>query len=131
MFFLKTAVSAACLTLFMGTASLAQGGNPMSGERVDAQGMPTTLSTAAEQAQTSEINNQVRAKNAAADATAVTDNAKYQKQQSAYQRQLQQNQAQQLDYLDSTAKYNTLRDVTPQSVPLTTVAYGPISMKSG
>jgi hypothetical protein len=107
---LKTAVSAAALTLLMGTACLAQGGDPTPGERVDAQGMPTTRSTPAEQAQTSEINNQMGVKNAAGDATAATDNAQYQAQQKQYQDQLQQNQAQQRDYQDRTATYNTLRE---------------------
>jgi hypothetical protein len=110
MIFLKTAVSAAALTLLVGTASFAQGGDPMPGERVDAQGMPTTRSTPAEQAQTSEINNQMGAKNSAADTKAATDNVQYQEQQKQYQGQLQQNQAQQQDYQDRTAAYNGLRD---------------------
>jgi hypothetical protein len=110
MIFLKTAVSAAALTLLVNTASFAQGGDPVPGERVDAQGMPTTRSTPAEQAQTSEINNQVGATNAAADTKAATDNAQYQAQQKQYQGQLQQNQAQQQDYQDRTAAYNRLRD---------------------
>lgn len=110
MIFLKTAVSAAALTLLVNTASFAQGGDPVPGERVDAQGMPTTRSTPAEQAQTSEINNQVGATNAAADTKAATDNAQYQAQQKQYQGQLQQNQAQEQDYQDRTAAYNRLRD---------------------
>jgi hypothetical protein len=102
--------------MFIGTASFAQGGGPVPGERVDAQGMPTTRSTPAEQAQTSEINNQVGAKNAAVDAKAAADSAQYQAQQQQYQGQLQQNQvalqqnkAQQQDYQDRTAAYNSLQ----------------------
>jgi hypothetical protein len=116
MLFLKTALSATAIAMFIGTASFAQGGNPVPGERVDAQGMPTTRSTPAEQAQTSEINNQVGAKNAAVDAKADADSAQYQAQQQQYQGQLQQNQtalqqnkAQQQDYQDRTAAYNSLQ----------------------
>jgi hypothetical protein len=116
MLFLKTALSATAIAMFIGTASFAQGGNPVPGERVDAQGMPTTRSTPAEQAQTSEINNQVGAKNAAVDAKAAADSAQYQAQQQQYQGQLQQNQAalrqnqsQQQDYQDRTAAYNSLQ----------------------
>jgi hypothetical protein len=104
------------MTLLMGTVSFAQGGGPVPGERVDANGMPTTRSTPAEQAQTVEINKQVGAQNAAADAKAATndaksatDNAQYQAQQQQYQGQLKQNQAQQQDYQDRTAIYNGLQ----------------------
>jgi hypothetical protein len=104
------------MTLLMGTVSFAQGGGPVPGERVDANGMPTTRSTPAEQAQTGEINKQVGAQNAAADTKAATndaksaaDNAQYQAQQQQYQGQLQQNQAQQADYQDRTAIYNGLQ----------------------
>ena len=116
MMFLKSALSTTAIVLFIGTASFAQGGNPMPGERVDANGMPTTRSTPAEQAQTVEINKQVGAQNAAADekaaandAKAAADNAHYQAQQQQYQGQLQQNQAQQRDYQDRTAAYNSLQ----------------------
>jgi hypothetical protein len=112
----KSALSAAAMTLLMGSMSFAQGGGPVPGERVDANGMPTTRSTPAEQAQTVELNQQVGAQNAAADAKAAGDNAKaaadnaqFQAQQQQYQGQLQQNQAQQLDYQDRTAIYNSLR----------------------
>ncbi len=110
MMFLRTAVSAAAVTLLMGTASFAQGGDPMPGERVDAQGMPTTRSTPAEQAQTSEINNQVGAKNAAVDARSAADRALYQEQQKQYQGQLRQNQVEQQDYQDRSAAYDGLRN---------------------
>src|ERR1700712_254232 len=105
MMFLKAAFSATAIALFIGTASFAQGGDPRPGERVDANGMPTTRSTPAEQAETAAINNQVGANNAAADAKAAADNTafqgqqqQYQAQQQQYQGQLQQNQAQQQDY---------------------------------
>jgi len=116
MIYAKSALSAAAMTLLMGTVSFAQGGAPVPGERVDAQGMPTTRSTPAEQAQTAEINNQVGAENAAVDAKAAADNTRYQAQQQQYQGQLQQNQAQQLenqkqqqDYQDRTAVYDRLQ----------------------
>jgi len=112
----KSALSAAAMTLLMGTVSFAQGGSPVPGERVDANGMPTTRSTPAEQAETAEINKQVGVQNAAADAKAASDNAKadadnaqFQAQQQQYQGQLQQNQAQQQDYQDRTAIYNSLQ----------------------
>jgi hypothetical protein len=112
----KSALSAAAMTLLMGTVSLAQGGGPVPGERVDANGMPTTRSTPAEQAETAQINEQVGAQNAAADAKATSDtakaaaeNAQFQAQQQQYQGQLQQNQAQQQDYQDRTAIYNRLQ----------------------
>ena len=119
----KSALSVAAMTLLMGTVSFAQGGGPVPGERVDANGMPTTRSTPAEQAQTVEINKQVGAENAAADAKAAAgdakaavDNAQYQAQQQQYQDQLQQNQAlllanhtQQQDYQDRTALYDRLQ----------------------
>jgi len=113
----KSALSVAAMTLLMGTVSFAQGGGPVPGERVDANGMPTTRSTPAEQAQTVEINKQVGVENAAADAKAAAgdakaavDNAQYQAQQQQYQGQLQQSQAQQKDYQDRTAAYNGLQN---------------------
>ncbi len=109
MIYIKSALSTAAMTLLMGTVSFAQGGNPVPGERVDANGMPTSLSTPAEQAQTVEINKQVGAENAAVDAKAAADNAQYQAQQQQYQGQLQQNQSQQQDYQDRTAAYNSLQ----------------------
>ena len=61
MIYAKSAFSAAAMTLLMGSASFAQGAGPIAGERVDVQGMPTTHSTPAEQAETARINNQVGA----------------------------------------------------------------------
>jgi hypothetical protein len=109
MMFLKTALSGAAIAMFIGTASFAQGGNPVPGERVDAAGMPTTRSTPAEQAETAQINNQVGVSNAAVDAKAATGDAQYQAQQQQYQDQLKQNQAQQQDYQDRTAAYASLQ----------------------
>ncbi len=109
MIFLKTVLLATAIAAFVAGASFAQGGNPVPGERTDANGMPTTLSTPAEKAQTIEINKQVGADNAAVDAKTATDNAQYQEQQRQYQGQLQQNQAQQRDYQDRTAAYNSLQ----------------------
>jgi hypothetical protein len=121
MMFLKTALSATAIAMFIGTASFAQGSNPAAGERVDANGMPTTHSTPAEQAETAKINNDVAAgaatEDAKADVKAAADNAgyqaqqqQYQAQQQQYQGQLQQNQAQQQDYKDRTMAYNILRE---------------------
>lgn len=104
MLFLKTALSAGAIAMSIGSASFAQG------ERVDANGMPTTRSTPTEQAETAKINNEVGAANAAADTKAASDNSQYQAQQKQYQGQLQQNQAQQQDYRDRTAAYNGLRE---------------------
>jgi len=82
-------------------------------ERVDANGMPTTHSTPAEQAETARINNQIgvttKAPDAAAAAQADANNAQYQAQQQQYQNQLQQNQAAQQEYQDRTAAYQSLR----------------------
>ena len=117
MVFLKTALSATAIAMFIGTASFAQGGNPMPGEQVDANGMPTTRSTPAEQAETATINRQVGVSNAAVDAKGAADNAasqgqqqQYQAQQQQYQGQLQENQAQQQEYKDRTLTYNILRE---------------------
>ncbi len=101
--FLAAASGLAISTFLIASPVLAQG------ERTDANGMPTTHSTPAEQAQTAEINNQVKASNAAADSQAAAGNATYQAQQQQYQNQLQQNQAQRQDYQDRTAAYQNLR----------------------
>ena len=87
-----------------------------SGDRVDANGMPTTHSTPEEQAQTANLNAQVTQSNAEISAQDNNNKAKYQIQQQQYQEQLQQNQAQQQDYQDqkaayeeSTTRYESLR----------------------
>jgi type II secretory pathway pseudopilin PulG len=77
---------------------------------MDANGMPTDHSTPAEQAETAQINNQVKANNAAADQQADANAATYQAQQQQYQTQLQQNQVQQQEYQDRTAAYQGLRE---------------------
>lgn len=105
------ATSGLALSVFLiASPAFAQGSYPTpSGERVDANGMPTTHSTPAEQAQTAEINKGVAANNAAADAQTDANSAAYQAQQQQYQNQLQQNQAQQQQYQDRTAAYEGLR----------------------
>jgi len=92
-------------------------GAALAQDRVDANGMPTTHSTPAEQAATSDLNNQVQTNNQAADAQAAAGDAQYQAQQQQYQDQQQQyksqmqvNQAQQERYVDQTAQYENLRD---------------------
>jgi hypothetical protein len=108
---LTAASGLAFSTVLIASPVLAQG------ERADANGMPTTHSTPQEQAQTAEINKQVGANNAAADAQANANDAQYQAQQQQYQNQQQQyqqqldrNQAQQQRYRDRTAAYEGLRE---------------------
>jgi hypothetical protein len=125
-FKLLAAASGLALCAFLAAApASAQGSYPTrSGDRVDANGMPTTHSTPAEHAQTADINNQVAADNAAADAQASSADAQYQQQQQAYESQKQQYQ-QQLDqnasqqgryerqqerYQNRTAMYEALRE---------------------
>ena len=107
----KMAASGLVLGAFLAAAPvLAQG------ERVDANGMPTTHSTPAEQAATANLNNRVSAANAQADAQADQNNAQYRQQQQQYQGQLEQhqqamdqNQADQQKFEDRTAAYEALR----------------------
>jgi hypothetical protein len=113
--FLTAASGLAFSSFLIVSPVFAQGSSP-GGERVDANGMPTTHSTPQEQAQTATINNQVAVGNAAADAQADANNAayqaqqqQYQGQQQQYQNQLQQNQTQQERYRDRTAAYEELR----------------------
>ena len=80
-----------------------------SGERVDANGMPTTHSTPEEQAATANLNSQVTQSNADIAAQDNNNKAKYQIQQQQYQEQLQQNQAQQQEYQDQKAAYEDRR----------------------
>jgi len=81
-----------------------------SGERVDANGMPTTHSTPAEQAETARLNAGVTQSNADIAAQDNNNKAKYQIQQQQYQEQLQQNQAQQEQYQDQKAAYEDRRE---------------------
>jgi hypothetical protein len=115
---LAAASGLALCAAFAGSPASAQGSYPsQSGDRVDANGMPTTHSTPAEQAQTAAINNGVAANNAAADAQTNNNNAQYQQQQQAYEAQKQQYQqqldhsaAQQQHYENRTAMYQALRE---------------------
>jgi hypothetical protein len=97
------------------------------GDRVDANGMPTTHSTPAEKAETRSLNNQIQANNDAADAQAAqaqaahdaqlaassaqadANQAQYQQQTRQYRQQLQENQAAQANYADRTRAYYDLR----------------------
>lgn len=121
---MKAAASGVALcALFAASPLVAQTYPAPNGERVDANGMPTTRSTPAEQAQTAQINNQVAERNAA-DAQAGGANAQYQQQQQdyqakqqayesqkdQYQQQLDRNARQQERYQNRTAMYEALRD---------------------
>jgi len=84
---------------------------------VDANGMPTDHSTPAEQAQTSDLNNQVSQSNAEISAQDNNNQTKFQIEQQQYQQQMQQHQVQQENYQDQkaawreqTARYEALRD---------------------
>jgi hypothetical protein len=100
-----TAASGVALSAFLvATPACAQGSYPTpSGDRVDANGMPTTHSTPAEKAQTTDLNNQVSSANHAADAQSDDNNAQYQAQHQEYRDQLQQNQAEKHQYQEQTA----------------------------
>jgi hypothetical protein len=122
-FYLAAASGFALCALLSATPVSAQTYPTPRGDRVDANGMPTTHSTPAEQAQTADINNQVAANNDAADAQANSANAQYQQQQQnyesqkqQYQQQLDQNasdqqryQGQQQRYQNRAAMYEALR----------------------
>lgn len=116
MIFLKTALSATAIAMFVAGASFAQSGNPVA-ERLDATGKPTALSTPAEQAETARINRQIGTDNRAMDDRAKADNTRYQAERTQYQGQrtqyegqLQNNQAQQAEYDAKSARYDELRD---------------------
>ena len=107
------AVSGLALSFFLSAAEAdaqqnsypASSGAMSSGDRVDANGMPTTHSTPAEQAQTQSLN---EAEATAPDQSTPQTNsadAQYQQQQQQYQQQLQQNQQAQQDYQDQRAAY--------------------------
>lgn len=113
------AVSFIALSAFLIAApSMAQDNSvpTANGSRVDANGMPTTHSTPAEHAATSDLNSQVSGANNQADAQANQNNAQYQQQQQQYQNQLQQhdnavqqNNAALQQYQDQTARYEGLK----------------------
>jgi hypothetical protein len=112
------AASGLALSAFLISSPVgAQGSYPApGGDRVDANGMPTTRSTPEEQAQTATINNQVAASAAGADTQANAGDAQYQTQQQQYQQQQQQyqdqmqrHQAAQDRYEDRAAMFENLR----------------------
>ena len=128
---IRLAASGLVLSLFAAPV-LAQGSYPApNGDRVDANGLPTTHSTPTEHAQTEQLNAQVQAGNAAADnqvvqqaaqnqaavdaqtaatnAQADANQAQYDQQKQQYQQQLQQNQTAQQNYEDRTRTYYDLR----------------------
>ncbi|HVT81008.1 MAG TPA: hypothetical protein VHM90_10145 [Phycisphaerae bacterium] len=107
---------AICLLLVVGPV-LAQGGNPAGGvDRPDAGRMPADHSTPAERAQTRALNNQVQQSNAAADAKAAEDNARYQQerahyaeQNARYQDAMQRHAMQERNYHERRQAYEALR----------------------
>ena len=105
------AASGLVLAALLAQPALAQSNSmqAQSGDRVDANGMPTTHSTPEEQAQTADLNAQVTQSNADIAAQDNNNKAKYQIQQQQYQEQLQQNQAQQEEYQDQKAAYEDRR----------------------
>jgi len=109
------AASGLALSAFLiGSPAFAQASYPTpSGDRVDANGMPTTHSTPAEQADTARINAQegvtTTSPSPAVAAQADASNAQYQAQQQQYQQQLQQHDAAQQRYEDRSAAYQNLR----------------------
>ena len=111
----------------------AQGSYPApGGDRVDANGMPTTHSTPQEKAQTADINNQAAAGGAQAQNQASANDAQYQAQQQQYQQQQQQYQDQMRNMRRSRSATRTARPcmkicapVTPPSAPPIIVTCGP------
>ena len=113
---LLAAASGLALSVFLSPA-FAQTRDSPERNRVNANGMPTTHSTPAEQAETARINRQIGANNRAADERANADNdryrseqTQYQGQRSQYEGQLQNSRAQQAEYENKNARYNSLRD---------------------
>jgi hypothetical protein len=103
------AVSGLALSAFLIAApAMAQQDNSFpapSGNRVDANGMPTTHSTPAEAAQTDNLNQQADGAAQQSTTQGNDSDAQYQAQQQQYQNQLQQNQQAQKDYQDQKAAY--------------------------
>ena len=90
--------------------TMAQNSYPTgNGDRVDANGMPTTHSTPAEHAATADLNAQISNNNAQADAQSQQNNAQYQQQLQQHDAAMQQNQAAQQHYEDQTIAYQNLR----------------------
>jgi hypothetical protein len=112
---LAVASGIAVCGLLASSPSLAQGAAP-NGDRVDANGMPTTHSTPEERAQTETLNSQAAAGAHEAQGQAMTNDAQYQaeqqqyqQQQQHYQDQLRHHEAQQERFEDHTALYENLR----------------------
>jgi hypothetical protein len=116
------AVSGLALSAFLIAAPAMAQQNSLptpSGDRVDANGMPTTHSTPEEHAQTAGLNDQAAStpdQSTPSAAQAQSNDAQYQAQQQQYQNQLQQNEQAQQDYqnqkaayADATAHYESLR----------------------
>lgn len=113
---LMAAASGLALSVFLSPA-FAQSYDSPERNRVNADGMPTTHSTASEKAETARINREVGADNRAVDNRTNADNERYRAEQQQYQGQrrqyegqLQDNRAQQADYDNKNARYNALRD---------------------
>jgi hypothetical protein len=106
---LMAAVSGIALSVCLSPA-FAQTYDSPERNRVNADGMPTTHSTASEKADTARINRQVGADNRAVDDRANADNTRYQSEQNRYQDQVQDNHAKQAEYDDKNARYNDLRN---------------------
>ncbi len=129
---LRLAASGIALSLFAAPVLAQQNSLAApSGERVDANGMPTTHSTPAEHAQTEALNQQVQDTHAAIDnlaaqqmaqqqaandaqtavnnAQAAANQAQYEQQKQQYQQQLQENRTAQQSYEDRTRAYYELR----------------------
>jgi multidrug efflux pump subunit AcrA (membrane-fusion protein) len=103
------AVSGLALSAFLIAApAMAQQANSYptpSGERVDANGMPTTHSTPEEHAQTEDLNGQAASTADQSTAQTQSGDAQYQAQQQQYQNQLQQNEQAQQDYRNQKQAY--------------------------
>lgn len=113
---LMAAVSGIALSVCLSPA-FAQAYDSPERNRVNADGMPTTHSTAAEKADTARINRQVGADNRAVDDRVGGDNAryqseqnKYQSEQNKYQADVQDNRVKQAEYDAKNARYNELRN---------------------
>ena len=106
---LMAAASGLALSLFLSPA-FAQSYDSPERNRVNADGMPTTHSTAEERAETARINRQVGADNRAVDARISGDSARYQDERGRYENQLQDNRNKRADYDQKSAAYERLRD---------------------
>ena len=104
-----------------------------SGDRVDANGMPTTHSTPQEQAQTADLNAQVTQSNAEISAQDNNNKAKYQIEQQQYQEQLQQTSGRSRRTIRTRKRLIRIRghimkpcaSVIARNAPPITAMYGP------